>query len=335
MLRKLFIIVIFFAICHPIFVNGQNVDYAGTSVANFLKIGMGAHASALGEAYVTSTQDATSMFWNAGAIANIGSGSAVFSTMDWLGTSQITYFAVTVPLGVGTFGFDLDYFSSGDMEITTLQEQDGTGRFFNASDMQVGFAFARSMTDRFSVGLKAKYIREELAHATASTFAFDIGTIFITNFLNDLRIGMTLTNFGGKMQFDGRELSVIYPIPGSPSGKEVPAQLKTEAWELPLYFRAGVSTDIIRAKSFRLNTAYNILDSRDFKTRHQIGAEVEIMNILALRGGYRFNYSEAGLSAGVGVHVPVLGSSGVAFDYAYIDFGRFKDMHQFTLAVKF
>lgn len=337
MLRNHLKIIITAILCAslPAFLYSQNVDYAGTSVANFLKIGVCGRASALGEAYVTQTRDAAGMFWNAGAIANIETGSAVFSTMKWLGTSQITYLAVTIPLAIGTLGIDLDYFSSGDMEITTLQLQDGTGRFFDASDMQLGFAYARSMTDRFSVGLKVKYIREQLAAANASAVAFDLGTIFITNFFNDLRIGMTLSNFGSKMRFDGRELTVIYPIPDSPSGKEVPAQLKTDEWELPLFFRAGISTDVVKSENVTLHAAYNILDSRDFKTRHQVGVEASLLNRLDVRGGYRFNYSEAGLSAGLGIDLPVLSGKSVTFDYAYIDFGRFKDLHQFTLGVKF
>ena len=104
----------------------QGVDYAGTSVANFLKVGVGSRAVGLGDAAVSVVDDASAMFWNVGALGMLEHGSATFSTMEWLVDSRITYFAVAVPLSFGTLGLDLDFFSSGEMEMTTLQEQDGT-----------------------------------------------------------------------------------------------------------------------------------------------------------------------------------------------------------------
>ena len=63
--------------------------------------------------------------------------------------SQVSYIGIVIPSSVGMFGVDIDYFSSGEMEITTLQEQDGTRRFFDASDMMLGLTYSKLMTDRF------------------------------------------------------------------------------------------------------------------------------------------------------------------------------------------
>ncbi len=324
---------IMFVVTIPLW--GQNVDYSGTSTSNFLKIGVGARAVAMGDAYVTMTEDAGSMFWNAGAIAALDQGSVTFSLINWLVNTKITYLAVAYPFQFGTFGLDIDYFSSGDMEMTTLYEQDGTGRYFSANDLQVGMAFARSMTDRFSVGVKIKYIREELANVSASAFAFDIGSVFTTSFLNNMKIGMTLSNFGNKMQFDGRDLNVIYSVPDSPSNKEVPALLKTEQWEIPLFFRFGVSTDLICQKYLNILLCYNVLDSRDFKVRYNVGAELSMLNTLFLRGGYKFNYSESSYTMGLGLNFSFIGANNLRLDYSYADYGRFSDVQQFSMGVQF
>lgn len=313
----------------------QNVDYAGTSVANFLKIGVGARAVAMGEAYVTESSDASSLYWNPGAISRIGHGNAVFSSIPWLVDTKITYLGVVLPLAIGTFGLDFHQFSSGDMEITTLQEQDGTRRFFDATDLQLGLTYSRALTDRFSVGMKFKYLKEDLAHVSANAFAFDIGSLFYTTFFNGMKVGMTLSNFGSKMTFEGRDLAVIYPIPGSPSNKEVPARMSTNSWDIPLFFRIGLSTYVLNNDAVQFLLSSSIIDARDAQTRYNLGTEVGIANLIFVRGGYRFNYSESTFSAGVGLDLSSTGIAGLRFDYSFADVGRFKTVQQFTLAVQF
>lgn len=313
--------------------HAQDVDYSGTSVANFLKVGVGARATSMGEAYITQSSDATSLYWNPGAASRIGRGSVAFSIIPWLVDSQISFIGVVLPLRIGTFGLDFVYFTSGEMEIATLEEQDGTGRFFDANDLQLGLTYSRNMTDRFSVGMKIKYLREELASVDANAFAFDIGSLFYTPFFNGMKLALTLSNFGTKMRFDGRDLSVIYAVPGSPSNKEVPAALKTSEWELPLFFRIGASTHLIKNQAVSLITSVEIIDSRDYDTRYSFGAELGIGNQFFIRGGYKFNYDEATYSLGTGIDLVVMGSTDIKVDYSFIDFGRFQAIQQVSLIV--
>jgi hypothetical protein len=314
----------------------QNVDYAGTSAANFLKIGVGARNTAMGEAAITLSDDASALFWNPGAVSRIPGNSINLSTVNWLVDTRVTYAAVILHAGaLGTLGLDFDYFSSGDIEETTLTEQDGTGRFFSASDYQIGLSFARNMTDRFSFGVKAKYIHEQLSNVNASSFAFDVGAVFITSFFNDLRIAATLTNFGTKMKFGGRDLSVIYSVPGSPTGKEIPANLETLEWEVPLLFRFGLSDYLIKHEDFSLLGAFDVLDSRDHDARFNAGTELGIYHTLYIRGGYKFNYEETGFSLGAGFNLQRILKWDAQLDYSYLDFGRFDPVNQFTMVLAF
>ncbi len=334
-IRKIFVLgVLTVGLCvHPVF--AQNVDYAGTSVANFLKIGIGARAAGMADAYITESNDAFSLYWNPGTISRIGHPSLAFSTINWLVGSKINYASAVIPFSIGSFGVDIDYFGTGDIEQTTIQEQDGTGRYFNASDMQLGLAYARNMTNRFSFGMKVKYIRETLASVNASAVAFDIGSLFITNFYNNLRIGISLTNFGQKMQFDGRDLRVVYQVIDSPSNKEVPAVMQTNQWELPLSFRFGIATDLIRAGNMKLSSGLDILDTRDHKARENLGFELNYNGIAFLRGGTRFGYDEAGFSFGGGANIGIANIGHITADYAYTDFGRLQAVQQFSLALAF
>ncbi|HEB85246.1 MAG TPA: PorV/PorQ family protein [Bacteroidetes bacterium] len=314
----------------------QNVNYAGTSVANFLKVSPVARNTAMGEAPMAGGSGAAGTMYNPAAIAAGTQGSVTFATMRWLVDTRITYIAASYPMpGIGTFGVDIDYFGSGEMEETTLGDQDGTGRFFSASDLMLGGTYAANLTDRFAVGLKLKYVHENLSAASASAFAFDLGSTFRTSFLHEMVLSATLANFGSKMKFTGRDLEVIYEVPGSPSGKEVPAVLKTESWDLPLLFRFGAETDLLRWDRMRLHLAYSILDSRDHVTRQHLGAEYSYNDFVFLRGGYRFGWDEASWSAGFGLNLRVPNMGRMMFDYAVADWGIFDLVHQFTVGFRF
>jgi hypothetical protein len=324
--------------CLVSYLPAQEVDYSGTSVANFLKIGMGARQVAMADAAIAVVDDANSLFWNPAAATRVTDfGSASISYMNWLVDTQISYISGVLNLDAfGYLGFDLMFMDYGNIEETTVYDQDGTGRFVDASDMSVGLAYSRKLTERFSFGFKAKYVAEKLAGVTADAFAFDIGTDFQTSFFdNNLRLAAVVSNFGTKMKFSGRDLSVIYTVPGSPSSKQIPANLETLNWELPLLFRFGISNYFINNEDFSALLAYDILDSRDYDVRHNVGAEVGYQQLIYLRGGYKFNYDEVTYTAGLGIDLTRILGYKLRMDYVFLDYGVFSTLHQFSFAVNF
>jgi hypothetical protein len=316
----------------------QDVDYSGTSVLNMLKIGVGARIAAMGDAGSATVNDATSLYWNPAAACRIqGSGSISISSMNWLVDTRLSYLSAVLNLkGFGHIGLDVEFMDYGDIEETTVYDQDGTGRFVSANDLAVGLAYARQLTDRFSFGVKFKYISEKLASVSASAFGLDVGADFQTSFFNNqFRIAASLSNFGTQMQFEGHDLAVIYTIPGSPSSKQIPADLTTHEWEIPLMFRFGVSNYFINNENYSAFAAYEVFDSRDFEVRHNLGAEVGYRQTFFLRGGYKFNYDLSSYTAGVGFDFKKIIDYGLTIDYAYLDFGVFEALHQFSLAINF
>lgn len=312
----------------------QQVDYSGTSAANFLKIGVGARPMAMGDAAIASINSPEALYWNVAALTRIDDEfSFAVSSMDWLVDSRNSYLAAAYKFeGVGSFGIDLQYLDYGRIEETTVYDQDGTGRFLSASDMVIGLGYARELTDRFSFGVKLKYINQTIADATGSAFAVDLGAVFQTSFFdNKLRFAASLSNFGTKLKFTGRDLSVTYNIPDNPGNKQIPAELSTIDWDIPLLLRFGVSNYFIENEDVSLLVAYDILDSRDYEVRHNVGTEIGLYKMVFLRGGYKFNYDEVKYTIGLGLDFKNIIDYKLKLDYVFLDFGDFGSLNQFSL----
>jgi hypothetical protein len=314
----------------------QDVDYSGTSAANFLKIGVGSRPMAMGDAAIATVNSPEALYWNVAALTRIPDEfSLAISTMDWLVDTQNSYVAAAYKVdGVGSFGLDLQYLDYGTIEETTVYDQDGTGRYLSASDMEIGLGYARELTDRFSFGVKIKFINETIADASASAVAVDLGAVFLTSFFdNKLRFAAVLSNFGTKMQFKGEDLSVTYIVPGNPGNKQVPAELSTLEWDIPLLLRFGVSDFIIDNEDLSWLVAYDMLDSRDYVVRHNLGTEVGLYQIFYMRAGYKFNYDEVTYTVGFGLDFKNIVDYKLKLDYLFLNYGDFGSLNQFTLQI--
>ena len=240
------ILLSFFSLC--MIVNAQGSSQVGTSMANFLKIGAGSRAAAMGEAFVAMTDDASATYWNPGGLVFVEKNEALFQSTSWFANTNLYFISIAIPFDdLGTIGANVYSFDSGDMEETTISQPDGTGRTFKASNFSIGLSYARSFTEQFSIGFTVKYVSENLSRESASTIAVDIGSVFKTNILNGMRIGLALSNLGGTMELGGPDLNVSHDInTGLPTNKFVSASLGTEEWQLPLLFRVGLGTYIMK-----------------------------------------------------------------------------------------
>jgi hypothetical protein len=315
-------------------VSAQNPNL-GTSGAQFLQIPVGARPAAMGGAYIAQASDAAALFWNPAGIVHVPANEAIFGHTEWWATIQLNHFAYVHTMeDVGSFGVSLTALSMDKMEVTTELEPEGTGSFFDAQDLMIGVSFARRLTEDFSAGLTVKYISQRIWNETAGGVAFDIGTQYRIGF-KDLTIAMSMTNFGTDLRYDGLDLNRKYDAsPGQLNNRLTPARLEPEDYPLPLHFQVGLSMTVLSTEDFSVLVATDVTHPNDNDERINVGSEVQFVDYLFLRGGYRFGYDTEGLTLGAGVSVP-LGDTRLTFDYAYALYDLLPDINRFSLGVRF
>ncbi len=322
--------------------SGVNVSKVGTTAANFLEISVGATATGMGSAYVSRANDATSLYWNPASIADLSQNEVDVVHTEWLAQTSLDFAALVLPLGeFGTLGFSYTSLSMPDMKVRTVEQPEGTGEFFSAGDLAVGVSYARTLSDRFSVGFTAKYIQESIWHMSSSAFAIDAGTSFKTDLFGGMIIGASISNFGTSMKLSGIDTRTFSSVAPDQLGTndQVPYSIDLNSWSLPLLFRIGVSTNAINTEDYRWTIAVDALHPNDNYESLNVGTEFSFKEFLFLRGGYQSLFlkdGEGGLSFGVGLNSKMLFSTDVVkFDYAYRDFGRLKSINVFSVGVKF
>ncbi len=308
----------------------------GAVGAQFLKIGVGSRYLALGDAAVAHVNDVYSMYWNPAGLARVEHAEASFTNVNWVLDVSLNYVAVARTLeDLGTFGLSAAVMSVGDQEITTFEQQDGTGRFYSAASYAVGVSFARQLTDKFAFGATVKYVGEEIHLDRASGWAFDFGTMLETGF-RSLRLGMSITNMGSQLSFSGPGLDVTYdPLDENDANADLDASLKTTPYSLPLTFRVGVAYDFLLSNDAIATMTADLKHPNDNIQQGSFGLEVTFQEQFFLRGGYKLNYDEENLTLGGGVQTTVAGDTRLAVDYAWSDLGRLTSAHRFSVGFLF
>jgi hypothetical protein len=261
---------------------------------------------------------------------------------DWIADTKYDYAGLVIPLGdFGNLGFSFTSLSMDDMKVRTVEQPEGTGENFSAGDIAVGLSYARHLTDRFSVGITAKYIKQTIWHMNSSAFAIDAGTVFKTDLLGGLTIGAVMSNFGTPMRLEGRDSRYFIRIDETKQGsnERIPVNIELDSWELPLYFQIGVSTQAFDYDDYKLTISTDALVPNNDYQSLNVGAEFSFMDYFLIRGGYNSLFlkdAEGGLSLGAGVNSKMLlSTAAVNFDYAYRDFGRLQNIHVFSVGIKF
>ncbi len=317
---------------------GSSLNKTGTTAAQFLKIGVGPRAIGMGGAFTASANDINAMYWNPAGLSRMNAKEAYFNHVDWILDVKMDYagFAMDVS-DLGTLGAFISVLTMDDMPVRTLQQPEGTGELFSAGSIVIGVSYARNLTDEFSIGFSAKYIGEHIWNESAKTFAIDLGTQYIIPFLNEFRLGASISNFGPKMKMAGRDIIQVTTV-GAGDGNRINTDLQLDEFELPLLFRIGIAVDAIKSTDNRLTLAADAIHPNDNSEYVNAGFEYTWNEIFFLRGGYKSLFEqdgEQGLTFGAGINYRVFDTFKIKFDYAYQDFGRLKNVQYISLGVRF
>lgn len=321
----------------------ETITKVGTTSAQFLKIGVGSRAVALGGAYVAEANDLSALYWNPGGLARLRGSAVQFAYTDYLADIDYNFAAFGTNLGsLGTIAASLIFLDSGEMVVRTTDRPDpaeNEAERFSVQDLALQLSYARALTDRFSIGTTVKYIREKIFNSSASTMAFDVGLVFTTPF-EALRLGASMANFGPKMRMSGRDIIFSEDPDANRSGNVdvVNSEFLTDEFSLPLLFRIGLAWDAVNNANHRIVLLTDASHPNDNSEYLNMGGEYSFRDLIFLRGGMRNLFEEdgeQGYTFGGGLNIRIDRSLRMRVDYAYADFGRLEQTHWFTVDLSF
>ena len=292
----------------------------GTAGAQFLKIGVGARAVGMGEAFVAVADDATAIWWNPAGVARITKEGDSFVTLNhstWPADLSHEFVGYAFRYGglPGSFAFSSTILQMDPIPVRTEYSPEGTGENFDAGSFNLSMTWARNLIDRFSFGISAKYIHLGLEDENADGFVVDLGTLYYTNY-RTIRIGMAIQSLGPSIGF----IDDTFPM--------------------PTMFKVGTAMDVIQADDHNVLAAFQFDHPADNAERASFGAEYTLKRFepsvsLQLRGGYRYNRDEEALTGGFGVRFPTGSASWIRVDYAWSQMDFLDDTHKFSAELQF
>lgn len=317
----------------------RSVTKRGTTAAEFLSIPVGARGTAMGNAFSASVDDASSIYWNPSGLASMEKGAFTAEYATWLAEINFNYAAVVLPTAMGTFGLGVTALRSPEMEVTTVDEQMGTGERFTASSYAFSLSFGRNLTDRFALGATAKVVNERIWHSSATGIAVDIGTMFETPF-RGVRLGASISNFGTKLRMSGDDLLSIIDIDPNNRGNNESnrAMLVTDGFDMPLTMRIGIAGEVFQVGGNRLTLAVDALSPNNSEQFVNAGAEIGLLgDLVMLRAGYSELFLQDSIRSfalGGGLKYR-FGPLDLAFDYAYEAQKYFDGVNRFNFTLQF
>jgi hypothetical protein len=305
--------------------------YAAEKVAQtgckMLDVGTGARACGMGEAYTVIGQDADALFYNPSCIGEIDDRFDLsIGVTQWFADINYGYLALVYNAGVwGNFGISVMAPDYGDIygteldSLATLGFRE-TGQVY-VSTYSIGIAYARELTDKFTIGAQVKYVMQHLGSSSdpanpeqmienlMHTLSYDFGLLFYPGF-KSFAFGMSVRNFSPRVKYE------------------------MIGFELPLTFALGVGADILdffgEYPDYSFNIGVDMIHPRDWQEMYHVGGEFAYKDMIFLRAGYKFRYSQEGLNAGIGVRY-----AGIKIDYSYSEFDLFDWINRVSVGMAF
>jgi hypothetical protein len=287
MKRKIFLIIILIISLATIGFTGENPASTGLS---FLKIGAGARAVGMGEAFTALVDDASGTFWNPAGLAHLQNSELVFTHNEWLQGITNEYFSMGFNIGNNVFGLSFLSNTVGGIERRVKPTAEPLG-IVNAHDVLFGLSYARELSPNLSIGFTTKFLYQKIYVENSSGVAVDLGLQYRTK-INGLRAGVVLQNFGFM------------------------TKLKEESGQLPQTVRLGLAYLL----PFQLFQGGIVLATDWVKniknTSHlNLGLEYNFKHFFALRFGYQTGWNDKGIQGGFGIRFKKY-----RLDYAFVPF---------------
>lgn len=316
---------------------------AGGDAYAFLKLGAGARAAGLGNAFVALADDSTAIYWNPAGLTQLQTKEA--SLMSAFGgkselENKYFYFSVVYPIDFFAIveekiGFSMINYGIDGIEKTKSDNFGNLVRLGKFEDKENAFIFSYAreiFKELLSAGVNIKYITHKFDEYSGNGLGLDMGllanvsSIFnkkdtpVLGFAKDIKMGFCLTsNFAKKWKTGHKD-------DGS------------------LYGKLGLAFNIISTDETTWTCAITLEQGKKRPVIAFLGTEVWLYDkLIALRGGIdnwylenrypglelkKLNYARK-FSLGLGVNLNMY-----QIDYAVL-FGRFGTKHQISTSIRF
>ena len=237
-MRKIFLIVFAFVLCTQTIAQDNamhredQLNTITTSVP-FLIIGPDSRSSGMGDVGVASSPDVNSMHWNPAKYAFVKDDMGIaMNYVPWL-RNLVPDISLAYLSGYfkrndnETIGFSLRYFSLGDITFTN-----GTGETigqYKPNEFAISGAYARKLSDYFSIAVATRYIRSDLTGGQTLTGSGNMSTHagqsiaadISSYFQKEIRIakkdfnwamGLNISNLGNKISYTETAVRDFIPI---------------------------------------------------------------------------------------------------------------------------
>ncbi len=294
-------------------VSAAEASGAGTTGAQFLKIEPSARPMGMGGAFSAVASDAGGIFYNPASIASLESPEFAGTYLSYFQDIRYGSLAGVIPLESAVLGAGVNYTGVTDIPrrgAVDVSDPDGTLRpesSFGAHDTAVSVAYARrnafpSVLEGLDAGAALRVIYQKIDDETAFSVMADLGVLYPAT--EKVSLALSVGNIGMNVKF------------------------RDDSDPLPLNLRGGAAFRALPGLTVAADINQYIIDNILYASA---GAEYWVMDVFALRAGYKYGYDtsslgNAGLGAGFGVRV-----SGVGLDYAFAPFGELGDTHRITI----
>ncbi|NOX37551.1 MAG: PorV/PorQ family protein [Calditrichaeota bacterium] len=275
---------------------------AGQTGLPFLKIGVGAPAAGMGNAYTAVASDAFATYWNPAGLMAARSGNVVFTHTNWLFDAISEFAAWQVRGQQSSVALHLYTFYVGQIPVRLIPSDQPLATT-NAQYLSGGISYARNLRPHLALGVTLKYLYEKIYVETATGWALDVG--------------------------------VRYQMPGHPLVLAATLQhlgkmnaLLSRASRLPTVLRAGIAYQPdVAVGPAKFQLAVDGLRYWSGSWKLNSGLEVKLWRQLALRAGYLLGYDDRSLGFGFGFQKATL-----RFDYSFNPFGAgLGEVHRFSM----
>ncbi len=346
-INKTLAIFLLFAMCASLLLAGDP-DRVGTSSGVQVQVPVGSRNLAMGGADIATTSNIDAIFWNPAGLGELKAYNVagMFSNQKLIADISTNYFAMGFNTGFGVIGVSLKSFNFGDIDVTTVENMDGTGETFSPTFATGGLTYARALTDKINFGVTGKIIYESISRANATAFGFDVG-IQYKNLLDvkGLNLGLAVRNVGTDLKYEGSAMLV-----------EGTDKIKSSTVEFDDFRNRPVSESQIPA-TMDLGLSYllplglgNLTIAADFQHNNlendqvKFGGEFAMSDMLFIRGGYTMTmedseYEELGKNVygptfGGGLKYSMMGVNTI-FGYTYRPVNYFDANSTFSLGFEF